>query len=207
MMSNNTVLLSEMSPDTKEKLYQIGSVKEYKEGEVIMNENSYIRAIPIVLQGSIRVMRVDDEGREILLYYIKPGESCIMSFLGGIHKDTSKVKAVAEEDVEILFIPIDKVSLLIKENGEWLDYIFRLYHKRFEELLSVVNDVAFKKMDDRILHYLKEKQKLSGNKEISITHQELADELGTARVVVSRLLKQMEAEGLVKLGRNKITLV
>ena len=97
--------------------------------------------------------------------------------------------------------------MLIKNNSEWLDYIFRLYHKRFEELLSVVNEVAFKKMDDRILHFLKEKQKLTGSNEIAITHQELSEELGTSRVVVSRLLKQMEGEGMVKLGRNKILLV
>eukprot|EP01136_Pigoraptor_vietnamica_P037503 Opistho-1_new@105524 len=203
-IENNSLALS---TQMKDKLYEMGTIKLYEEGEIIMNENSYIRAIPIVLTGSIRVMRVDEEGREILLYYIRPGESCIMSFLGGIHSETSKVKAVAEEDVEILFIPIEKAGMLIKENSEWLDYIFRLYHKRFEELLSVVNEVAFKKMDDRILHFLKEKQKLSGLNEIAITHQELSEELGTSRVVVSRLLKQMEGEGLVKLGRNKILLM
>ena len=87
-----------------------GNAKSFKEGDVILNENAYINAIPIVTQGSIRVMRSDDDGREILLYYIKAGESCIMSFLGGIHHDTSKVKAIAEEDTEILFIPIEKVS-------------------------------------------------------------------------------------------------
>lgn len=203
-IENNSLSLS---TQMKDKLYEMGTIKLYKEGEIIMNENSYIRAIPIVLTGSIRVMRVDEEGREILLYYIRPGESCIMSFLGGIHSETSKVKAVAEEDVEILFIPIEKAGMLIKDNSEWLDYIFRLYHKRFEELLSVVNEVAFKKMDDRILHFLKEKQKLIGSNEIAITHQELSEELGTSRVVVSRLLKQMEGEGMVKLGRNKILLV
>lgn len=203
-IENNSLALS---TQMKDKLYEMGTIKLYKEGEIIMNENSYIRAIPIVLTGSIRVMRVDEEGREILLYYIRPGESCIMSFLGGIHSETSKVKAVAEEDVEILFIPIEKAGMLIKNNSEWLDYIFRLYHKRFEELLSVVNEVAFKKMDDRILHFLKEKQKLTGSNEISITHQELSEELGTSRVVVSRLLKQMEGEGMVKLGRNKILLM
>lgn len=203
-IENNSLALS---TQMKDKLYEMGTIKLYKEGEIIMNENSYIRAIPIVLTGSIRVMRVDEEGREILLYYIRPGESCIMSFLGGIHSETSKVKAVAEEDVEILFIPIEKAGMLIKDNSEWLDYIFRLYHKRFEELLSVVNEVAFKKMDDRILHFLKEKQKLTGSNEIAITHQELSEELGTSRVVVSRLLKQMEGEGMVKLGRNKILLV
>ena len=203
-IENNSLALS---TQMKDKLYEMGTIKLYKEGEIIMNENSYIRAIPIVLTGSIRVMRVDEEGREILIYYIRPGESCIMSFLGGIHSETSKVKAVAEEDVEILFIPIEKAGMLIKDNSEWLDYIFRLYHKRFEELLSVVNEVAFKKMDDRILHFLKEKQKLIGSNEIAITHQELSEELGTSRVVVSRLLKQMEGEGMVKLGRNKILLM
>lgn len=203
-IENNSLALS---TQMKDKLYEMGTIKLYEEGEIIMNENSYIRAIPIVLTGSIRVMRVDEEGREILLYYIRPGESCIMSFLGGIHSETSKVKAVAEEDVEILFIPIEKAGMLIKDNSEWLNYIFRLYHKRFEELLSVVNEVAFKKMDDRILHFLKEKQKLIGSNEIAITHQELSEELGTSRVVVSRLLKQMEGEGMVKLGRNKILLM
>ena len=195
-----------LSQDTIDKLYQYGEVKTFEEGKIIMNENSYIRAIPIVLKGSIRVMRIDDE-KEILLYYIRPGESCIMSFLGGLHHEKSTLRAVAEEDVEILFIPIDKVTELIKDNTEWLDYVFKLYHKRFEELLSVVNAVAFKKMDDRILQFLKEKQKNSGGNDVNITHQQLAEELGTARVVVSRLLKQMETDGLVLLGRNKIRLL
>ena len=141
------------SPALKEKLTEFGFIKSFAEGETILNENAYIRAIPIVLTGSIGVMRSEDDGREILLYYIKAGESCIMSFLGGIHNDTSKVKAIAEEATEILFIPIDKVNLLIKEYPQWLDYIFKLYHKRFEELLEVVNDVAFKKMDERLFNF------------------------------------------------------
>jgi len=206
MSANATNEIPGLSASTIDKLYQYGEVKTFKEGTVIMNENSYIRAIPIVLSGSIRVMRIDDE-KEILLYYIRPGESCIMSFLGGLHHEKSTLRAVAEEDVEILFIPISKVTELIKDNTEWLDYVFKLYHKRFEELLSVVNAVAFKKMDDRILNFLKEKQKNSGTQEINITHQQLAEELGTARVVVSRLLKQMEFDHIVKLGRNKIWLL
>ncbi len=195
------------SHEVKQKLSSYGIVKKFEEGSVILNENAYIRAIPIVLKGCIGVMRTDDEGREILLYYINAGESCIMSFLGGLHNDTSKVKAIAEEETEILFVPIDKVNLLIKENPEWLDYIFRLYHKRFEELLEVVNDVAFKKMDERLLNFIKKRCELSKTNTLHITHEHLANELGTARVVVSRLLKQMEEKGLLKLGRNKISLV
>lgn len=194
-------------PQIKEKLHEYGIAKSFPEGSTILQENAYIGAIPIVTQGSIRVMRTDDDGRELLLYYIKAGESCIMSFLGGIHNDTSKVKAIAEEDTQILFIPIEKVSLLIREYPQWLDYIFKLYHKRFEELLEVVNAVAFKKMDERLFDFIKKKSSLSHSPIIHVTHEQLANELGTARVVVSRLLKQMEDNGLVKLGRNKISLV
>jgi CRP/FNR family transcriptional regulator len=195
------------SPGIKEKLAEYGTAKTFAEGETILNENAYIRAIPIVISGSVKVMRTDDDGREILLYYIRAGESCIMSFLGGLHHDTSKVRAVAEEETEVLFIPVDKVSELIKQYPEWLDYIFRLYHKRFEELLDVVNAVAFKKMDERLLNFIKKKTELTGAKTLYVTHEQLANELGTARVVVSRLLKQMEDEGLVKLSRNKITVL
>jgi CRP/FNR family transcriptional regulator len=190
-----------------EKLLAAGVVKTFAEGETILRENAYIQAIPIVLDGAIKVIRTDDDGREILLYYISPGESCIMSFLGGMHHETSKVKAVAEETSEVMFIPIEKVISLLKENPQWLDYIFRLYHRRFEELLDVVNAIAFKKMDERLLHFLQKKAVIGSSKTIVTTHEQLASDLGTARVVVSRLLKQMEVEGLVKLGRNRIFLV
>jgi len=195
------------SPRIREKLREFGYMKVFAEGDTIVNEDAYIQAIPIVIKGSIRVMRSDENGREILLYFIRPGESCIMSFLGGIHQETSKINAIAEEETEILFIPMNKVSLLIKEFPEWLDFIFRLYHKRFEELLEVVNAVAFKKIDERLLQLIKRKCDLAKTNTLQVTHDQLANDLGTARVVVSRLLKQMEDEGLVKLGRNKITLM
>jgi CRP/FNR family transcriptional regulator len=195
------------SPKLMEKLYEYSIIKSYPSGYVILDENTSIRSIPIVTRGSIKVIRTEEDGREILLYYIKAGESCIMSFLGGIHNETSKVKAEVEEDAEILFLPIEKVTLFIKEHPEWLNYIFRLYHKRFEELLDMINDIAFKKMDERLLDLLQKKQVLTKNAQIQITHEQLANELGTAREVVSRLLKQLEKEGVVQLGRNKIILM
>ncbi|WEK70039.1 MAG: Crp/Fnr family transcriptional regulator [Candidatus Chryseobacterium colombiense] len=205
----NTVLSSEFnsSPELLEKLYQYGITKTYHEGDIILDENSSIRSIPIVMKGMMKVIRTEEDGREILLYYIKAGESCIMSFLGGMHNEKSIVKAEVEEDTEILFLPIDKVSLFIKEYPEWLDYIFRLYHKRFEELLDIINAIAFKKVDERLLNLLHKKSELSNSSTIIITHEQLANELGTARVVVSRLLKQLEEEGKLKLGRNKIQLL
>lgn len=195
------------SPELIEKIKAIGIHKTYRAGDVILNENAYIRSIPIVVKGILKVSRMEEDGREILLYYIRAGESCIMSFLGGLHNETSKVKAEVEEDAELFFIPVEKVSLFIKEYPQWLDYIFRLYHKRFEELLEVVNSVAFKKVDERLLNYLHKKVDLTQQNTIQITHEQLANELGTARVVVSRLLKQLEEDGVVQLGRNKITLL
>lgn len=200
----NLITEFKSSPDLVAKLYQFSIRKEYKAGSIILNENAHIRSIPIVTKGALKVIRTEEDGREILLYYIKAGESCIMSFLGGMHNEKSKLKAEVEDDAEILFLPMDKVALFIKEYPQWLDYIFRLYHKRFEELLDIVNAIAFKKVDERLLNLLHKKSELTQSKSISITHEQLANELGTARVVVSRLLKQLEESGMVKLGRNKI---
>jgi len=191
----------------KDEVSTYGQLKKFPAGSVILQEDSYIKAIPLVLNGSLKVMRTDKDGHEILLYYITPGESCIMSFLGGIHNETSKIKAVVEEDAEILFIPVEKASEWVKKFPEWSDFIFKLYHKRFEELLTAVNAIAFQKLDMRLLQLLKQKVELYQSKEIKITHQQLADELGTAREAVSRVMKQMENEGLVILGRNKVTLL
>ncbi|AQX07697.1 Crp/Fnr family transcriptional regulator [Elizabethkingia ursingii] len=207
MESLEQIISFKSSPGLVEKLYEYGMQKNYDAGTVILHENACIQAIPIVMKGTLKVIRTEEDGREILLYYIKTGESCIMSFLGGLHNEPSKVKAEVEEDAEILFLPMAKVSLFIKEYPQWLDYIFRLYHKRFEELLDVINSIAFKKVDERLLSLLYKKKELTGKDTLSITHEQLANELGTARAVVSRLLKQLEDNGVLKLGRNKITLM
>lgn len=196
-----------VSPQLLKQLYEFSTVKNYSSGELILDENASIRSIPIVTKGSIKVMRTEQDGREILLYYIKAGESCVMSFLGGLHGETSKVKAEVEEDAEILFLPTDKVTSLIKTNPEWLDYIFKMYHKRFEELLDMINELTFRKVDDRLINLLHKKSELTGSKIITATHEQLANELGTARVVVSRILKTFEEDHKLKLGRNRIELL
>ncbi len=191
----------------KREVDESGQVKTFPSGTVILNLNSYISSIPIILSGSIKVIRTDEEGKEILLYYIKPGESCIMSFLAGINNDTSKIKAIVEEDSEILLIPINKAKQWIREFPEWTDFIFNLYQKRFEELLDVVNSVAFQKADIRLLNLLNQKSSLYKSRELKITHQQLADESGLSREAVSRILKQMEKENLISLKRNKIIIM
>jgi CRP/FNR family transcriptional regulator len=189
------------------EVYKTGQLKSFPAGSVIVNMQAYIRSIPIVISGSMKVIKTDAEGREMLLYYIKPGESCIMSILAGMHHDTSKIKAIVEEDAEILLIPVEKASQWIKEFPEWTDFIFNLYQKRFEELLDVVSTVAFQKLDVRLLQLLKQKSLLFHSKDISVTHQQLADELGITREAVSRVLKQMGNEKLIALSRNKISLL
>jgi CRP/FNR family transcriptional regulator, anaerobic regulatory protein len=207
MENLDQILEFQTSPSLIGDLTRYSLQKSYPAGTVILNEHAVIRSIPIVTKGILKVLRTDEDGREILLYYIAAGESCIMSFLGGLHHETSKVRAEVEEDAEILFLPIEKVSLFIKEYPQWLDYIFRLYHKRFEELLDIINAIAFKKVDERLMDLLKKKSELTQSETITITHEQLANELGTARVVVSRLLKQLEESGVVQLGRNKIKLI
>lgn len=196
-----------LNKELLEKLRTEGPVRTLTPDTVMLDENDYIKSIPIVLSGSIKVFRQDEVGREILLYYIKPGESCIMSLLGAATNTTSKIKAVVEDQAEVLMLPIHKASDLIRENPRWLEFIFQLYNKRFEELLSVVNAIAFQKVDIRLWDFLKTKVEMSKSMELNITHQQIADELGTAREVVSRLLKQLEKDKKLTLSRNKIKIL
>ena len=188
-------------------LHETGETRIFKAGDVILNMDAYVHYIPLVLSGSVKVVRTEEDGREILLYYITPGESCIVSILAGFNEEKSKVKAVVEEDAEVLIVSTQKAKEWIRDSPEWMDFIFGLYQKRFEELLNVVNSVAFQKVDVRLLNLLNQKSELYQSKELQVTHQQLADELGITREATSRVLKQMEKDGQILLSRNKITLV
>ena len=193
--------------DMVKEIENSGNLKHFEAGDTIVNMDSYIKHIPVVISGSMKVIRTEEDGREILLFYLTPGESCIVSILAGMKNDTSKIKAIVEEDAEIMLIPADKAKEWVRKYPEWTDFIFNLYQKRFEELLEVVNSVAFQKIDTRLLHLIKQKTQLYQSKEISVTHQQLADELGITREATSRVLKQMEKENLLILSRNKIELL
>lgn len=190
-----------------DRLIKEGTLKTFVPDTILINENDYIKSVPIVLSGSVKVLKIDEDGKEVLLYYIKPGESCVMSFLGATCNQASKIKATVEEQAEVLMLPIHKSFELIKDNPAWLEFIFQLYNRRFEELLEVVNSVVFQHVDDRLWNLLQKKVKMLKTRELVLTHQQLADELGTAREVVSRLLKQLEKNNKVKLSRNKVTVL
>ena len=190
-----------------DELRMEGYEREYEKGDILVKPGRPISDIPIILEGAISVYQLDDDYREMLLYYLEEGDMCIMSFMGGLYNESSKIKAVASEKSRVLLIPVQKIGTVIKHHPEWVEYIFDVYHQRFHELLDVVNAVAFKKMDERLLNFIEKKREITGKSTIKITHEELANELGTARVVISRLLKELEKKGVLKLARNKITLL
>lgn len=199
--------LNNISPEFREELYDSSSIKKFNTGDVILDMDAYVNYIPVVLSGSLKVMRSQEDGREILLYYITPGESCIVSILSGMKQDKSQIRAVVEEKAEILMVSIQKAKEWIRKFPEWTDFIFDLYQKRFEGLLNIVNSVAFQKVDARILQLLHQKAELYESNELVVTHQQIADELGITREAASRVLKQLENEEEIKLSRNKILLL
>lgn len=191
---------------TKELLVQAGIVKSFETGEELLRTGQYIRYVPIVLKGSLKVTREDDSGREILLYFIRPGESCIMTLFAVRQNHPSLVRAVVDEPVELLLVPVETIHRDLENHRDWLNFTFALFQQRYEELLQMINDIAFARVDDRLIDLLRMRSKMQQNREIAVTHQQLADELGTAREVVTRLLKKLELEGVIETGRGKVRL-
>ncbi len=177
---------------------------ELKAGELMMDIGGYIKYIPLVLKGMLKIMREDSDGNELLLYYIRPGETCAMSLTCCMGDAKSTVRAEVEEDVLILAIPIRFMDQWTNQFQSWKSFVMHTYQMRYEELLKTIDGIAFQKLDDRLERALKEKCSTSGTNSLVITHQELANELNSSREVISRLLKQMERKGKVKLGRHKI---
>lgn len=182
-------------------------VKVLPPGQVLVDFHKYIRSIPVIVRGHVKVIGEDDDGNEILLYYLRPGESCVMSILGAMNGSASRVRAVTVDETEVIFIRPERAATLIRESPAWAEFIFKLYQTRYEELLEAVTKVNFKKLDDRIMDLLEEKTKLFKTHLLTVTHQEIADEIGSPREAISRVLKKLEREGAVKLFRGKIELV
>jgi len=186
------------------EIIEYGKKVSFKEGEVIVDYDKYIHAMPIVLSGSVRVMKQEESGREILLYYLNSNESCAMAYTCCMEARKSEIKAIAETDVEIISIPHSKLDEWLIKYPSWKSYIFRSFTDRFNELLKSLESIAFQKLDERIVRYLKNKTAANGSMVVSLSHQQIADELGTSRVVVSRLLKILENQKKIILYRNEL---
>ncbi|MDA3880289.1 MAG: Crp/Fnr family transcriptional regulator [Prolixibacteraceae bacterium] len=175
-----------------------------EEGDELMSEGKYIRSFPIVLEGLIKVCRNDAEGREVLLYYLNPGQVCAMALTCCMGRMQSNIGAYAETDTEIIRIPVDCLDQWMVKYTTWKEFVMYAYRNRFDELLTTIDSIAFKKMDERLLKFFDDRFKATGKTVYTGTHQDIANSLTTSREVVSRLLKQLEKEGSVTIGRNKI---
>ena len=195
-------------PDLKAELASISSIHKFEAGTVILKQGGYIKVIPLMISGLAKVFKQESEnGNEVLLYYIKPGESCAMSMITLLRNDTSKVKAVIEEDAEIVVIPADKALLIAKKYPKWNDFIYNLFNQKYEELLNVVEILTFSNKDKRLIEYLKKEARLKGSSILKTTHQQIAYDLGSSREVISRLLKKLETEGAIILRQGEVELL
>lgn len=180
----------------KKEILEKGILKKMPAGMEILKEGQFVKVIPIVLEGSLKVF-ASYEDKELLLYYIEPAESCIMSFSAGLGHYPSKVFAIAEKDTEVLLLPVESVSDWVKKYPPFNDLFYRQFSQRYEDLMRTIQHVLFDKMDKRLYDYLLEKAKVLGSKKLNLRHHEIAREMGTAREVISRVLKKLEKENKV----------
>ena len=191
-------------PKLLDRLLEKGQFSTFEPGKTLMEPGQFVKAVPLVLEGSIKIMRMDEDGKELFLYYLEAGETCALSLTCCSAARPSEIKAVVEEKVTVLFVPIQVHEQLTDEFKQWKDFVSSTYQHRFQEMLTVLDAIAFKRMDERLMNYIVTKMKQLKTNELHITHQEVANELGTAREVISRLLKQLEKKKWIELGRNVI---
>lgn len=183
------------------------AIKKMVPGDLMMDVGQYIKFVPLLLTGKLKVFREDDDGNELFLYYITPGETCAVSLVCSSNDRKSKIKAVCVEEAELITVPIRFMDEWVQHYRSWYYFVLNAYRKRFEDLLFTLDSVAFHKMDDRLLNYLEKHVAVNQSETINITHQDIANELNTSREVISRLLKQLERKGVLKLGRNQIEML
>jgi CRP/FNR family transcriptional regulator len=190
-----------------EEVEKKGKYISVRADNIILDTEQTVRTFPLVLSGLIKVSRPDEEGRELLLYYISPGESCAMTFTCCMQQYPSEIKAVAEEDTELVALPVSVMDEWLVKYPSWKSFVMKTIRSRFHELLHTIDQVAFQKLDDRLIHYLKEKAKVTASPLLHLSHEQIAVELATSRVVISRLLKKLENDKKLLLYRNQIRLL
>lgn len=198
-------------PDFSEELIQDmvehGEVKNLPANSILMDVGKSIQSIPLLLEGNMKVMRPDDEGNELFLYYLYPGDACALSLVCSFSNRNSNVRAETIEDSSLLFVPIKFMDEWMSKHRSWYHYVLSTYQRRLEGVLQTVDSIAFRKMDERLIDYLKKVMDMSRSNVIHSTHQDIAQELNSSREVISRLLKKLEQRGQIKLGRNKIEVI
>ncbi len=194
-------------PELLDEIEAAGKCKRIKQGERLLDIGQEITVMPLIFSGAIKILREDDEGDELLLYFIEKGDTCAMTFSCCLGNGKSEIRAIAESETELLMIPIEKMDEWMAKYQSWREFILDSYHTRMSELLETIDTLAFMKMDERIMKYLKDRAMVTNDDIIYSTHQDVANDLHTSRVVVSRLLKSLEKEGKIELSRNHIKVI
>lgn len=187
-----------------DEIEKAGVLRKVKQGELMMDIDQQVTHMPLLFDGAIKILTEDEAGDELLLYFIEVGDTCAMTFSCCMGAGTSEIRAIAETDSEMLMIPIEKMDNWMARFRSWRSFILDSYHERLSELLETIDTLAFMKMDDRLMKYLRDKAMVTHDDVIYTTHKDIAHDLHTSRVVVSRLLKGMEREGRILLQRNQV---
>jgi CRP/FNR family transcriptional regulator, anaerobic regulatory protein len=182
----------------------VGQLRRVREGQTLMDVGDAFTHMPLVIEGAIKILREDKDGNELLLYYLEGGDTCAMSLSCCMGQKKSKIRAIAEEDSLLVMVPVEYLDRWITQYQSWKAYIFESIRVRMDEFIESIDSLAFMQMDERLLKYLRDRVRVIGSPEITTTHQQIANDLHTSRVVISRLIKQLETAGKVKLGRNHL---
>jgi len=195
------------SNDLISTIEENGNPQDFEAGTILMRTGQYIKNTVLITKGKIKIYREGDDGGEFLMYYLQPGQACAISMICAAKSEKSQIMAKVVEDVSVIMIPLQMMDKWMMEHRSWYEFVIETYRNRFEEILEVVDNIAFRSMDERLEFYLKRHSDACGCTEVKLSHQEIASELNTSREVISRLLKKMEQRGLVKLNRNQIELL
>jgi len=190
-----------------QEIEKIALFDTFSKETVILKEDSYVKFIPLVVSGLVKVYKEEENGNEVLLYYIKPGESCIMSIMAADKNMPINVKGVIENDAEIILIPIDKLIHIKQNHPKWNAFVYELFNEKFDEVIEMIKILTFSNKQKRLEDYLTTKAKLNNSNTVFKSHQQIANELGSSREVISRLLKKLETEGFVSLAQKQIKIL
>lgn len=191
----------------RDEMAEKSEIRYFKAGEQLMRTGQYFKSTMLVVEGLVKVYREDDQGSEFFMYYLQPGQACALSMVCATKAETSQIMAKAVRDTVVIAIPLQYMDGWMSQYKTWYHFVLETYRSRFEELLVTIDHIAFRAMDERLLFYLKRHRETIKTATITISHQEIADELNSSREVISRLLKKMEQMGKVKLLRNAIEII
>lgn len=190
-----------------DEIVKVGHLDKIKSGELLIDLDDDMTHIPLILDGIVKIIRKDKKGDEIVIYFLERGDTCAISFVNCINRKKSIFKGVVEKDIEAVFLPVEFIDDWLVKFGTWRHFIIDSYHFRLIEMVESIDSLAFMKMNQRLFKYLSDKVKITKDVNLEITHQEIADDLNSSRVVITRLIKQLHEEGKIYSTRNKIRVI